>query len=155
MATSSNTPSAAQTKLEAARAAHADKTAAAQATAEACRTTEDEPDFVHGAAISQMVDAAPGWTRTIIGWIAGIVAGCGTWYYGAMAANILLAAIGGGFLGFVAYFLCVIILLLASCVTSWFTSGLVGGSISFGAITAKLGSYVPSFDAAKLAAKVA
>lgn len=147
MATSSNTTST-QTKLEAARAEHAAKTAAAQATAEACKTNESEPDSVHIAAVETMVGAAPSWTRRIIGWIAGVFAGCGTWYYGAMAANILLAAIGGGFLGFVAYFLCIILLLIASAVSSWFTANLISKNIALSSITAKISGFIPSLPTA-------
>ncbi len=48
---------------------------------------------------------------------------------------MLLLAIGGGFLGFVAYLLCVLILFLASAIAGWATSGLVGGSIAISSIT--------------------
>ncbi len=130
--------SATQSKLEAARAEHAAKTAAAAATAEACKTNESEPDTVHAAAIETMLEAAPtSWTRTIIGWIAGVFAGTATWYYGAMACNILLAAVGGGFLGFLAYMLCVLVLFLASCVSSWVASSLVTGGTALSYITSK------------------
>lgn len=130
--------SATQSKLEAARAEHAARTAAAAATAEACRTDESEPNVVHAAAIETMLEAAPtSWTRAIIGWIAGVFAGAATWYYGAMACNILLAAIGGGFLGFVAYMLCILVLFLASCVSSWVASSLVSGGTALSYITSK------------------
>jgi len=134
MSASSKT-SATQSKLEAARAEHAARTAAAQATAEACRTDESEPDFVHAAAIETMVDAAPSWTRRIIGFIAGLFASAATYYYGALAANLLLAMVGPGFLGFVAYLLCIIVLFIASAIAGWATSGLVSGNIALSSVT--------------------
>lgn len=141
MSTSSKATQSVATKLEAARAEHAAKTAQTQATAEACKTFESEPDIVHAAAIETMVDAAPGWTRSIIGWIAGIFAGCGTWYYGAMACNLLLAAIGPGFLAFVAYMLCVIVLFMATCIAGWATSSLVTGGAALTTITSTVGGW--------------
>jgi len=119
-----------QTKLEAARAEHAAR--------KATQTFESEPDEVHAAAIEDVKDLAPSWTRRIIGFVAGLFASAGTYYYGALAANMLLAMIGGGFLGFVAYLLCVIMLLITSTIAGWATSGLVSGNIALTSVTSKV-----------------
>lgn len=137
MSTSTST----QSKLAAARAEHAAKTAAAAATAEACRTTESEPDAVQTAAVEVMLDAAPSWTRSIIGWIAGVFAGCATWYYGALACNLLLAAIGPGFIGFVCYMLCALILFMATCIIGWAASSLVTNGVALTTITSTVGGW--------------
>lgn len=113
-ATSKSTSS--QSKLEAARAEFA---------ARKNIVHEHEPEVVHAAAIEDAVAAAPSMYRRAIAFVAGIFASAGTYYYGAIAANMLLVAIGGGFWGFFMYMLLLATIWLATAAAGWVTHGAI------------------------------
>jgi len=134
--TASKSNEATMSKLEQARAEFAAKQNV---------THEHEPEVVHAAAIASAMDAAPSWTRRAIGFVAGIFASAGTYYYGALAANLLLAAVGPGFIGFFMYMLCLALLWLGTIAAGWVVNGaVVSGNVVtkvtgwFGAAKAKV-----------------
>ena len=118
-----------QSKLEAARAEFAAKKNIVQ---------EHEPEVVHAAAIQDAVEAAPTWARRAIGFVAGIFASAATYYYGVMAANMLLLAIGGGFWGFFMYLLCLAVLWMSTIAAGW----VVNGAVVSGETVGKVSAYV-------------
>jgi len=135
----STTKSATQSKLEQARAEHA----ARKSTV----THESEPDFVHAAAIEDIVEASPSVYRRIISFVASIFTASATYYYGAMAANILIAAVAGlgfGFFTFLTYMLCIAVLWIATLAAGWFTHGAVMSGDVVNAVSSKVSGWFKS-----------
>lgn len=132
----STTKSATQSKLEQARAEHAAR--------KATITHESEPDFVHAAAIEDIVEASPNVYRKAIAFISSIFAAAGVYYYGAMAANMLLAMCGAGFFGFFMYMLCVALLWLATIAAGWFVHGAVSSGAIINSTTKKVSGWFKS-----------